>query len=58
MYVGYHDANNVPDFGGDPVTQLYGQYKLVLLRCFTDTAHHSRDAATGFAAVATRSRAG
>ena len=25
MYVGYHDANNVPNFGGDPVTQLYGQ---------------------------------
>ena len=25
MYVGYHDANNVSNFGGDPVTQLYGQ---------------------------------
>ena len=22
MYVGYHDANNVSYFGGDPVTQL------------------------------------
>ena len=22
MYVGYRDANNVSDFGGDPVTQL------------------------------------
>ena len=22
MYVGYHDANNVSTFGGDPVTQL------------------------------------
>ena len=22
MYVGYHDANNVSIFGGDPVTQL------------------------------------
>ena len=22
MYVGYHDANNVSSFGGDPVTQL------------------------------------
>ena len=22
MYVGYHDANNVSHFGGDPVTQL------------------------------------
>ena len=30
MYVGYHDANNVSNFGGDPVTQLYGQKKLVL----------------------------
>ena len=22
MYVEYHDSNNVPTFGGDPVTQL------------------------------------
>ena len=22
MYVGYHDANDVSNFGGDPVTQL------------------------------------
>ena len=22
MYVGYHDANNVSNFGGDPVTKL------------------------------------
>ena len=22
MYVGYHDANNVSNFGGDPVTHL------------------------------------
>ena len=22
MYIGYHDANNVSHFGGDPVTQL------------------------------------
>ena len=22
MYVGYHDANNVSTFGGDPVTKL------------------------------------
>ena len=22
MYVGYHDANNVSNFGGEPVTQL------------------------------------
>ena len=58
MYVGYHDANNVSNFGGDRVTQSYEQWKLVVLRCLTDTAHRSRDAATGFAAVATRSRAG
>ena len=23
LYVGYHDANNVSNFGGDPVTQLH-----------------------------------
>ncbi len=23
MYVGYHDANNVSNFGDDPVTQLH-----------------------------------
>ena len=23
MYVGYHDGNNVSNFGGDPVTQLH-----------------------------------
>ena len=23
MYVGYHTANNVSNFGGDPVTQLH-----------------------------------
>ena len=22
MYVGYHDANNVSNFGGDPLTQI------------------------------------
>ena len=54
----YHDANNVSTFGGDPVTQLnFKNVKKKSLRCFTGTAHHSRDAATGFAAVATRSRA-
>ena len=59
MFVGNHDANNVSNFGGDPVTQLifFKRFKNCL-RCFTDTAHHSCDAATGFAAVATRSRAG
>ena len=58
MYVGYHDASNVSNFGGDPVTQLH--FKNVLwcyLRCFTDMALHSRDAVTVSAAVATRSRA-
>ena len=40
----------------DPIIFLK-RFKIVL-RCFTGTAHHSRDAATGFAAVTTRSRAG
>ena len=57
MYVGYLDANNVSNFCGDPVTH-YIFLKFTILRCFTGTAHHSRDAATGFAAVATRSRRG
>ena len=32
MYVGYHDANNVSTFGGDPVTQfnLKSVYKINL----------------------------
>ena len=30
MYVRSQDANNVSNFDGDPVTQLYGQYKLLL----------------------------
>ena len=30
MYVGYHDANNVSTFGGDPVTQ-YNLKKEVLI---------------------------
>ena len=58
MYVGYHDANNVSNVGGDPVTQL--NFKNVLwyyLRCFTDMALHSRYAVTVSAVVATRSRA-
>ena len=53
VYVRYHTANNVSNFGGDPVTQL--NLKTVLwyyLRCFTDTALHSRDAVTVSAAVA------
>ena len=33
MYVGYHDAFNVSNFGGDPVTQLnfLNVYKIVLV---------------------------
>ena len=30
-YVGYHDANNVSNFGGDPVTQLNLKKKLIVL---------------------------
>ena len=43
MYVGYHDATNVSNFGSDPVTQLH--LKTVLnyySPCFTDMAFHSR----------------
>ena len=59
MYVGYHDANNVSNLGGDPVTQLNIKKRFKFcLRCSTGTEHHSRDAATGFAAVATRPCAG
>ena len=58
MYVGYHDANNVSNFGGDQVTQLNLKKRFKMSGCFMGTAHHSRDAATGFAAVATRPRAG
>ena len=55
---GYHDANNVSHFGGDPVTQLNCNKLLYYyLSCFTDMALHSRDAVTVSAAVATRSRA-
>ena len=57
MYVGYHTANNVSNFGGDPVTQIKFKNVDIFLRCFTGTALHSRDAATGFAAVAMRSHA-
>ena len=56
MYVGYHDANNVSNFGSDPIKFLK-RLKKSLRRC-TGTAHHSRDAVTGFAAVDTRPRAG
>ena len=60
MYVGYHDANNVSHFGCDSVTQLHFKKTLIFLyfRCFKSTAHHSRNVAIGFAAGATRPRAG
>ena len=32
-YVGYHDANNVPNVGGDPVTQLKLKTILVFVLC-------------------------
>ena len=31
MYVGYHDANNVSNFGGDPMTQLNFQFFFIVL---------------------------
>ena len=31
MYVGYHDANNVSNFGGDPVTQLNLKKSFIVL---------------------------
>ena len=31
MYVGYHDAINVPTFGGDPVTQLHLKKRFIVL---------------------------
>ena len=55
-YVGYHDANNVSNFDCDPVNQLNLKNVKKNSRCFTGTAHHCCDAATCFAAVATRSR--
>ena len=32
MYVGHHDANNVSNFGGDPVTQLHFKMFYAVLR--------------------------
>ena len=34
MYVGYNDANNVSNFGGDPVTQLHFQNVFKMYRLF------------------------
>ena len=31
MYVGYNDANNVSNVGGDPVTQLHLQNRFIVL---------------------------
>ena len=31
MYVGYHDANNVSNFGGDPVKQLHLKKTITVL---------------------------
>ena len=33
MYVGYHDANNVSNFCGDPVTQLNLKKRLKIFIC-------------------------
>ena len=33
MYVGYHDANNVSNFCGDPVTQLNLKKRFIVLLC-------------------------
>ena len=57
MYVGYHTANNVSNFGGDAVTQLIFLNVLKNVISFTGMALHSRDVVTVSAAVATRSRA-
>ena len=33
MYVGYHDANNVSNFGGEPVTQFNLNKLFIVLFC-------------------------
>ena len=59
MYVGYHDANNVSNFGGDSVTQL--NLKKTFYSIFYDVLRTLRSIAvfqvTVSAAVAMRSRA-
>ena len=59
MYVRYHTANNVSNFGGDPVTQLNFIKRFILLFTlfYGYMALHSRGAVTVSAADATRSRA-
>ena len=39
MYVGYHDANNVSNFGGDPVAQL--NFKKSLKKIIRDLRRRS-----------------
>ena len=56
MYVEYHDANNVSNFGGDPIKFTKPFYSIIHT-LFTDMALHSRDTVTVSAAVATRSHA-
>ena len=40
MYVGYHDAYNVSNFGGDPVTQLHFYKMLVFFCVIPKTCRH------------------
>ena len=40
LYVGYHDANNVSNFGGAPIK--FKKHFIVLFTLFTDRALHSR----------------
>ena len=37
MYVGYHDANNVSNFGGDPIKFLKRFIVLVVLFCVSES---------------------
>ena len=36
MYVGYHDANNVSNVGGDEVTQLHLKTRFIVLFCLSE----------------------
>ena len=42
MYVGYHDANNVSNFGGDPVTllNLKNVLKMYFVILYSTMRHH------------------
>ena len=37
MYVGYHDANNVSNFGGDPVSQLFKKKRFIIIHAVLRT---------------------